>query len=141
MTDLTGCSAFSASKCQMENDLNPKPGVIEKIEDVKNTQECQFYCRNVYDETCKYFMYCKKTKLCYIFNTFDVDYCSQTAGARLPDVKSCESIFFDQIDAHTCAVRLQNFQSGSHLIFPKNISILKLSNWNCRRYTIDFILF
>ena len=109
MTDLTGCSAFSASKCHLRNTNIIKPGIIEEIKEVRNTQECQFYCRSVYGETCKYFTHHTKTKTCYIFNTFDIDYhCAQNSGGKLPNVKTCDSIFFDQIDLHTCSVNLHN---------------------------------
>ena len=102
-TDLTECSAFSASECSWETDPHNEGDIDDQIEGVKNIEECQFYCRSVYDETCKYFIYGTTTKICFIFN-HDDHLCTQTGGSIQVNATECNQVFSDRIDIHDCSV-------------------------------------
>ena len=96
----SGCSAFSESKCKSKDDV-----IKEKIEGVKTTETCQYYCNTIYKETCKYFMFDNKMQTCTILNTSDIDSCVKTAGGILSNVTFCDPIFDDGVYAHSCLVR------------------------------------
>ena len=105
LSDLSACSAFSASKCPWESDPLGD-GAFEQIDEVKNVQGCQYYCRSVFGETCKYFIYRTTTESCFVFNSGEVGSCMQTGGSIAVNVTECNTVFQDRIDSHDCSVCL-----------------------------------
>ena len=97
--DLRGCSAITESKCHGIDDV-----IIEEIEGVQTTEICQYNCRVFYAETCKYFLFDDKMKVCKILNTELIDFCTKIAAGITTPVEECQTVFDDVNEEVSCLV-------------------------------------
>ena len=97
--DLSGCSAISESKCHGMDDI-----IIVEIEEVQTTEVCQFYCKAIYAETCKYFLYDVKMKECKLLSTVIINFCKKIGAGTTTNIEDCETAFVDDNEEITCLV-------------------------------------
>ena len=99
ITDLRGCSAITESKCHGIDDV-----IIEEIEEVQTTEVCQFNCKMIYAETCKYFLYDEKMKVCKILSTELIDFCTKINAGITTPIEECSAVFDDDNEEVSCLV-------------------------------------
>ena len=121
ISDLSGCSAITASKCLSTNDE-----IFEAINEIYTTESCQFYCTYIYPDKCKYFMFDHKQKTCTLLSSdFQYGDCLKYAGGITTDVASCNTVFNDTVEEHECLVSLPKVS-----IFDYTMKVIFLSRNN-----------
>ena len=101
--DLKGCSGISQSICQVIDGI-----IIEELEGVENTADCQFICNTKYSETCKYFVYDTKMLECKMFDTVGIDFCGRIAAGTTTNLEECALVFESEYEESSCLVRDDN---------------------------------
>ena len=107
----------------MHFDSNPNM-IAKEIEDVKDTQVCQFMCRTIYESLCKYFIHDLTMNNCILINTEEVDLCSKIAGGIVTKLEDCDPIFHSEDEKTGCLVMkifwILKYQSLSHYNCEEN---------------------
>ena len=94
----------------MHCDSNPNI-IAKEIEDISDTQVCQFMCRTVYESVCKYFIHDLTMNNCILINTEELDLCSKTAGGLVTKLEDCGPIFHSKDEKIACLVmNILNFE-------------------------------
>ena len=97
--DLSGCSALNAMHCQSNSSM-----IVREIEDIIDTQVCQFMCNTVYGSVCKYFIHDLTMSTCIIINTEDIDNCDKVASGVITNIEECDPIFHSEDEDKSCLV-------------------------------------
>ena len=65
---------------------------FQEIGEVKSAKECQWYCSDIYNPTCTWFLYDKTTKDCKIFYGSEeslYDDCKEFGFTKYPSLSDC----------------------------------------------------
>jgi len=96
--DLKGCTMSSMDKCYsiLPPDGTAPNTLVEEIGQVDGPQKCQAFCKDLYSNTCNWFMYDRTTKDCMLFsgslNDLRAD-CNEIGYPREPSYDACDVVF------------------------------------------------
>ena len=82
---------------------------FQEIGEVKSAKECQWYCSEIYNPTCTWFLYDKTTKDCKIFFGAEeslYDDCNEFGFTKYPSLSDCLPPF-DSSNDKFCNVSYQ----------------------------------
>ena len=96
---MSGCSALNAMHCHSNPNM-----ILKEIEDIRETQVCQFMCNTIYGSVCKYFIHDLTMNICIMINTEEIDICSKIAGGTTTNLVDCDPIFNDHDESLGCLV-------------------------------------
>ena len=78
--------------------------IVQEIEDIRDTQVCQFMCNTVYGSVCKYFIHDLTMSTCIIINTEDIDHCDKVATGVITNIEECDPTFHSEDEEKSCLV-------------------------------------
>jgi len=96
--DLKGCTLSAMDKCYsiLPPDGTAPNTLVEEIGQVDGPQKCQAFCKDLYSNTCTWFMYDRTTKDCMLFsgslNDLRAD-CNEIGYPREPSYDACDVVF------------------------------------------------
>ena len=98
---LEGCSSLSSNRCTFKNNI-----ILEEIGEMKDTEDCQYMCSEIYLGVCKYFLHDIKMQICYILHSTDIDTCNRISGGITTNIENCVETFEDDNESISCLVSL-----------------------------------
>jgi len=96
--DLKGCTLSAMDKCYstLPPDGTAPNTLVEEIGQVDGPQKCQAFCKDLYSNTCTWFMYDRTTNDCKLFSGSLDDLradCNEIGYPREPSYDSCDVVF------------------------------------------------
>lgn len=95
---LDGCAMSAVDKCYgaIPPDGSAPSNLIEKIGEVQNVEECQWFCKEIYTANCTYFLYDRTTDECKLFDGLLEEFkddCNEVGYANEPSHEDCDTTF------------------------------------------------
>ena len=81
------CNDYSVDKCELEEDA-----ILETLK-VSSASVCQFYCKDIYPEICKFFILDQKQNMCMLMQEpldHYTESCTKISGPDNPSIHDCE---------------------------------------------------
>ena len=97
---------------------------------MKDTEDCQYMCSEIYLGVCKYFLHDIKMQICYILHSTDIDTCNRISGGITTNIENCVETFEDDNESISCLVSLismEVFDDTLHYRFNTNRMYCQLS--------------
>lgn len=122
------CADFNLNKCS-------NGGLIEKLDDIVDEAECQFFCAVIYKhQGCQFYIYDTQQLICELREMEMKDYvqsCTQVGGPVEPDVENCI------LSTHPCRGFLQGSceYHGDVLEHLKKIGSVEACQLSCEHRT------
>ena len=85
-SEITACNFYSFDQCLING-----RDIIEEVHDA-SPEQCQFFCSNIYKDSCSFFMLKEDSHDCLLFNITLNSFltsCEEVGGPIYPTVEEC----------------------------------------------------